>query len=205
MLPLFIITSALLIATPGPNWVYILTRGTTQGRRAAVVSAVGLGCGVMVHTLAAALGLSAVLRTSQPVFLAIKYAGGAYLIYLGLKALLKRDDPALQRALSPSLDAGDLVRQSITQSLLNPKTALFFLTFLPQFVNAGNTQPALEMVGLGLLYMLLTMAIYGALGFFSGAIGNWLQSRPRATARFRFVTASAFIGLGVWAFVPERR
>ncbi len=205
MLPLFIITSALLIATPGPNWVYILTRGTTQGRRAAVVSAIGLGCGVLVHTLAAALGLSAVLRTSQPVFLAIKYAGGAYLIYLGLKALLKRDDPALQRALSPRLDAADLVRQSITQSLLNPKTALFFLTFLPQFVHADNTQPALEMIGLGLLYMLLTMAIYGALGFFSGTIGNWLQSRPRAAARFRFVTASAFIGLGAWAFVPERR
>lgn len=204
-LPLFIITSALLIATPGPNWIYILTRGTTQGRLAAIVSAIGLGCGVLFHTMAAALGLSAVLHASQPLFLAIKYAGGIYLIYLGVKALRKRDTPLLQRALKPSLQAGDLIRQSITQSLLNPKTALFFLTFLPQFVQPGSASPAIEMVKLGAVYMLLTMLIYGTLGFFSGSIGDWLRTRPLAASRFRFVTAGAFIGLGVWALLPERR
>ena len=205
MLLLFLLTSALLIATPGPNWIYILTRGATQGRRAAIVSAIGLGCGVVIHTVVAALGLSAVLRASQPVFLAIKYAGGAYLIYLGVKALIKRDSPALQRTLNPRLDARDLVRQSITQSLLNPKTALFFLTFLPQFVPTGSQHPALQMIGLGLVYMLLTMMIYGVLGFFSGTIGNWLRARPGTAPRFRFVTAGAFISLGAWALLPERR
>ena len=205
MLPLFLLTSALLIATPGPNWIYILTRGTTQGRRSAVISAFGLGCGVVIHTLAAALGLSAVLRASLGVFLLIKYAGGAYLLYLGLKALLARDGLGLRRALSPRLDARDLVRQSITQSLLNPKTALFFLTFLPQFVPLGSTQPMLDMLGLGLLYMFLTVLIYGALGVFSGTLGTWLRARPAAEGRFRFLTAGAFIGLGVWALWPDRR
>ena len=86
--------------------------------------------------------------------------------------------------------------------MLNPKTALFFLTFLPQFVPASNPQPALALLSFGLLYMLLTMLIYGALGFFSGTIGNWLRTRPRAAKRVRFVTDGAFIGLGIYALRP---
>jgi len=205
MLPLFLLTSALLIATPGPNWIYILTRGRHRG--GAQRSFRLLAWAVVSSSIHWQLrwGCRPCYAHRLGYFLLIKYAGGAYLLYLGLKALLARDGLGLRRALSPRLDARDLVRQSITQSLLNPKTALFFLTFLPQFVPLGSTQPMLDMLGLGLLYMFLTVLIYGALGVFSGTLGTWLRARPAAEGRFRFLTAGAFIGLGVWALWPDRR
>lgn len=203
-LVMFCIASCILILTPGPNFVYILTRGTTQGRHAALVSSVGLGCGVVIHTLFAAVGLSALLRSSALVFSLVKHIGAIYLMYLGVKALINSNHLLLPQQRERSTSA-ELIRQSITASLTNPKTALFFLAFLPQFVDPTSGYIAVQMLFLGCIYMLFTVGIYGTLAYVSGSIGNWLQRRPELARRFRWLTGSVFIGLGIWAAVPDRR
>jgi threonine/homoserine/homoserine lactone efflux protein len=201
---IFTTTAFLLILAPGPNFVYILTRGTSQGRRAALISALGLGCGVALHTLAATAGLSALLRSSVGAFLAVKYLGAAYLVYIGVKTW--RDHGALaldQRATVAR--PWQLVTQSITASITNPKTALFFLTFLPQFVAPGAGAPAAQMLTLGAIYMLLTVLVYGLVGLGAGAVGRWLRRSPLAALRARRAAGLTFICLGLWAALPERR
>src|SRR3954470_10133708 len=129
----FAIAAVVLIATPGPNFLYVLTRAATQGRRAGLVAACGLGAGVLIHTTLAALGVAAVIRSSYVLFRVIKYGGSLYLIYLGIRAL--RSAPDGTGAVRPNGDSGARVFwQSIVTSMTNPKTILFFLSFLPQFV-----------------------------------------------------------------------
>lgn len=203
-LAMFCVASFILILTPGPNFIYILTRGITQGRHAALVSSVGLGCGVVIHTLFAAVGLSILLQSSALAFSIVKYVGALYLIYLGVKALVGKNHLLLSQQHKRNTSA-KLIWQSITASLTNPKTALFFLTFLPQFVAPTSGYPATQMLFLGCIYMLFTVGIYGMLAYFSGSIGNWLQRAPELADRFRWLTCSVFIGLGIWAAVPDHR
>lgn len=194
----FCAAAFVLIITPGPNFVYILTRGTTQGRGPALWSALGLGCGVMAHTLLAVLGLSALLRSSVVAFQVVKLAGGAYLIYLGIKTLHGQGRLVTHRSLSSGRPL-DLIRQSITASLLNPKTGLFFLTFLPQFVRVEQGHAALQMVLLGAIYMLFTLAVYGMVACFAGGIGNWLSASAQRARRAQWAAGGIFIGLGITA------
>jgi threonine/homoserine/homoserine lactone efflux protein len=201
---IFSTTAFLLILAPGPNFVYILTRGTSQGRDAALISALGLGCGVALHTLAATVGLSALLRSSTGAFLAVKYLGAAYLIYVGVRTWRDRGALALDRT-APAARPWQLVTQSITASITNPKTALFFLTFLPQFVAPGAGSPALQMITLGAIYMLLTVSVYGMVGLGAGTVGAWLRRSPLAALRARRAAGLTFIGLGLWAALPDRR
>ena len=155
----------MLIATPGPNFIYVLTRGATQGRQAAPLAVVGLCCGVILHTTFAALGLSAILRTSALLFTIVKFVGGGYLIYLGIRAFLAGSAPTLG-ASAPPLPSTAIVRQSVTVSITNPRAALFFLTFLPQFVDPALGPVGPQMFFLGGLYMLLTLGIYGTVSYF---------------------------------------
>ncbi len=201
---LFVTAAALLIATPGPNFIYVLTRGATQGRRAALLAVVGLCCGVVVHTTFAALGLSAILRTSATLFMIVKFVGGGYLIYLGIRAFLASSAPVLaQPTVLPQSTA--IVRQSMTVSITNPRAALFFLTFLPQFADPARGAVAVQMLYLGGLYMLLTLGIYGTVAYFSGTMGDWLLREQTMARRFRWLTASMFCVLGVWALLPDRQ
>ena len=200
----FITAAALLIATPGPNFIYVLTRGATQGRRAALLSVVGLVCGVVIHTVFTALGLSAVLRTSATLFTIVKVVGGCYLIYLGIRAFLSGSAPTLAQPTAPPPSTA-IVRQSITVSITNPRAALFFLTFLPQFADPLRGAVAVQMLFLGGLYMLLTLGIYGTVAYFSGMLGDWLLREGAMARRFRWLTATMFCVLGVWALLPDRR
>ncbi|MFN8484351.1 MAG: LysE family translocator [Anaerolineae bacterium] len=201
---LFVTAAAVLIATPGPNFIYVLTRGATQGRQAALLAVVGLCCGVIIHTTFAALGLSAILRTSALLFTIVKFVGGGYLIYLGIRAFLSGEAPTLGAPTAPPPSTA-IVRQSIAASITNPKTALFFLTFLPQFVDPALGPVGPQMFFLGGLYMLLTLGIYGTVAYFSGTMGNWLLREQAMARRFRWLTASVFCALGVWALLPDRR
>ena len=201
-LSLFFITVSILILTPGPNFIYVLTRGTTQGRRAALLAAVGLGCGVLLHTTLTSIGVSALFSSSYLAFQIVKYGGSLYLIYLGIKSIISHGEPNIS---SPQISTKNqtIIWQSIVASMTNPKTILFFLSFLPQFVNTKASSVTPQLILLGSIYMLLTVIIYGAIGYFAGSIGSWLNTR-KATSRLHWITGSSFIGLGVWAALPDR-
>jgi threonine/homoserine/homoserine lactone efflux protein len=200
----FCLSASLLMLTPGPNFIYVLTRGTTQGRRAALLSALGLGAGVLIHTTLACIGISALVRSSYLVFQLLKYLGSLYLISVGLKTLRTSGTLASNLLHTPGT-SHHILSQSILTSLTNPKTILFFLSFLPQFVSRPAGDITSQLFFLGGIYMLLTLAIYGMLAYFSGSIGQWLQTRRTSASRLRWITASSFIGLGVWAALPDRR
>jgi threonine/homoserine/homoserine lactone efflux protein len=200
----FCLTAGVLIVTPGPNFVYVLTRGTTQGRRAALLSAIGLGAGVLIHTTLACIGISTLIRSSYVAFQILKYAGSLYLISLGLKTLRNGEAPAAHLSDKPATNPR-ILWQSIIASLTNPKTMLFFLSFLPQFVTRASLSVTSQLFLLGGIYMLLTLIIYGTLAYFSGSIGQWVAARTATASGLRWFTGSSFIGLGIWAALPDRR
>jgi threonine/homoserine/homoserine lactone efflux protein len=194
-LVLFVIASWALIVSPGPDMLYVITRGISQGRAAGLLSALGVTTGLLVHTTLAALGLGALLQTSTLLFLLVKYAGAAYLIYLGVRAFFDKGGIVLQQQTQSR--ARVIFVQGMLSNVLNPKVVLFFLAFLPQFVDdrAGNT--TLQMIVLGMIFTIFGVLFLSALGYFSGQIGNWIARRPNLTARLRWVTSSVLVGLGV--------
>jgi threonine/homoserine/homoserine lactone efflux protein len=189
--------------TPGPNFFYILTRGATQGRRAAVIAACGLGAGVLIHTALAALGVAAVIRSSYLAFRVIKYAGSLYLVHLGVKAL-RGHLPAARGLRTIHETDARVFWQSIVASLTNPKTILFFLSFLPQFVSPQKGAVTEQMLVLGGIYMLITVLVYASIGYFADRIGRRIAGSAGAL-RLRWVTAASFFGLGLWSALPDRR
>ena len=203
-LVLFCVAAFVLIVTPGPNFFYVLTRGAAQGRRAGVVAACGLGAGVLVHTTLATLGVAAIVRSSYLAFRAIKYGGSLYLIVLGVRAFRERPEAP---ATSPARMLSDarLFWQSIVASMTNPKTILFFLSFLPQFVTGPPAEASRQMFGLGAIYMALTVMVYSTVACLAGGATRWLREGHARAARLRWLTGTSFIGLGVWAALPDRR
>ena len=199
---LFLIASALLTIAPGPDIVYVLTRGIAQGRRAGFAAALGFATGVIFHTALAALGIAALIRSSEFAFSLVRYAGAAYLIYLGVRTLMS------QGALQPGSDNSRVslwtaYRQSVVGNVLNPKVTLFFLSFLPQFINVNAGHVELQMALLGVLFMLQTVLIFGAIAFFSGSIGDRLRSNPSIANRLNIFAGVVFIALGIRVAWPE--
>ena len=201
---LFVGVSWALILAPGPDMLYVITRGLTQGRRAGMLSAVGVICGILVHTTAAAFGLSLILQTSVLAFLIIKYVGAIYLIYLGIKSWRDKSSFHLQTS-----DSNASVRkvfwQGVQSNVLNPKIAIFFLAFLPQFVDKGSTQVPLQMVFLGLTFACFGLCFLLAVGYASGTIGGWLTHQPRYAQFLQRLAGGILIGLGVRLALTERR
>ena len=193
---LFVIASALLAIAPGPDIVYVLTRGITQGRRAGVAAALGFATGVIFHTALAALGIAALIRSSEFAFSLIRYAGAAYLVYLGIRTLMSRSAFQLSSDQS-SLALWTVYKQSVIGNVLNPKVTLFFLSFLPQFINLSAGHVELQMVLLGAIFMLQTVVIFGAIALFSGAIGEKLRSNPAIANRLNTFAGIIFIALGI--------
>ena len=165
---LFLAASWLLIITPGPDMIYVITRGISQGRKAGVVSAIGVTLGILVHTLFAACGLAIILKTSALAFLIVKLAGAGYLVYLGVKTLVDKSDFSLTDD-KPRAGTGTIFIQGILSNVLNPKIALFFLAFLPQFVVPGRGSASFQMVCLGITFALFGIVFLVLLGYFSGS------------------------------------
>lgn len=201
---LFLTASLALIFTPGPDMIYVLTRGVAQGRRAALVSAWGACSGIMVHTAFAAIGLSALLQRSATAFLVVKYAGAAYLVYLGVRAFLDRENFSGVRGAPAARSLRSLYLQGVASNVLNPKVALFFLAFLPQFVDPASGSGALQMIALGALFAVLATGIFSAIAFFSGEVGDCLLDRPGFANALRWFTGSVLIALGLRLALPER-
>jgi threonine/homoserine/homoserine lactone efflux protein len=192
----FLLASVLLWITPGPDNLYILARSIAQGRRAGLVSALGIGSGVLVHTLAAALGLSAILATSAWAFLAVKVAGAAYLIYLGVAALRRPVAPLA----SPTLDPASpwvVYRQGVLSNILNPKVAVFFLAFLPQFVDPGAGGGPLPFLLLGGLFVTggTLWCVLFALG--ASTATSALRRSPRLLVGLERLSGCVYIALGL--------
>jgi len=201
---LFFAASWILIITPGPDMVYVITRGVSQGRTAGVVSAVGVTLGILVHTLFAACGLAIILQTSAMAFMVVKLAGAAYLIYLGVKAFIDKTDFSLA-ADGPKAGMRKVFVQGILCNVLNPKIALFFLAFLPQFVTPGPVSTSVQMMCFGSMFALFGIVFLVLLGYFSGGFGAWLNHRQRYLDKIRWFTGSVLIALGLRLAFLERR
>jgi threonine/homoserine/homoserine lactone efflux protein len=201
---LFFAASWMLIITPGPDMIYVITRGISQGRKAGIISAVGVTLGILVHTIFAACGLAIILRTSALAFLVVKFAGAGYLIYLGVKTLKDKSDFEVNRD-RPKDGFRKIFIQGILSNVLNPKIALFFLAFLPQFVNPGHGSASIQMAYLGLTFALFGIIFLVLLGYFSGGIGLWLSNKQNSAEKIRWFTGGVLIALGLRLAFMERR
>ncbi len=201
---IFLTASLVVIVAPGPDNILVLTRGVTLGRRAALVSAAGATVGLVCHSLFAAAGLSALLAQSAVAFSVVKYAGAAYLIYLGIAALLNRERFVLAERGTPSVGLRSVFTQAVASNVLNPKIAVFFLAYLPQFADPAASV-ASRLLALGLTFALLTWAIFSAIAFLSGSVGGYLRSRPGVAGGFGWLTGSVLICLGLRLALPEHR
>jgi threonine/homoserine/homoserine lactone efflux protein len=193
---LFLATSIAITLAPGPDNLQVLARGISQGRAAGLVAALGFAAGITFHTTLAALGVAALLRSSPVAFEVIKLAGAAYLVWIGIKALRSQGlATAHERAPQP-LKA--VFRQSVLGNLLNPKVTLFFVVFLPQFVQPHGTQSVtVQMLELGVLFMLQTVVVFSLFGVCAGLIGGWLKRRPRVGVWLDRLAGATFIAIGI--------
>jgi len=191
----FVAASWLLIITPGPDMIYVLTRGISQGRSAGIISALGVTTGILVHTSLSAFGLAMILMTSSLAFMLVKTIGACYLVFLGVRAILDKNAISLKSE-KCAFRRSSLFLQGVLSNVLNPKVALFFLAFLPQFAFPENGHVPLQMATLGLVFAFFGMIWLVFLGYFAGKAGQWIASRRSFTGKIRWVTGSLLIGLG---------
>jgi threonine/homoserine/homoserine lactone efflux protein len=194
----FAAAAAALVAVPGPNLVYIATRSVSQGRRSGLASALGIETGTLVHVAAAAAGLSALLASSALAFAVVRYAGAAYLVFLGVRALV-RNDAHEAMAAAPPVSLGRAYADGVVVQLLNPKVALFFLAFLPQFADPARGPVAPQILVLGAVLAVLGFIIDVLYALAAGAAGGWLRTRPAVLHRQRYVTGTVYLALGATA------
>jgi threonine/homoserine/homoserine lactone efflux protein len=193
---LFLATSIAITFAPGPDNLQVLARGISQGRAAGFVAALGFAAGISFHTTLAALGIAAVLRSSPVAFEVIKLAGAAYLVWIGIKAFTSKGLATAHER--PPQPLASIFRQSVIGNMLNPKVTLFFVVFLPQFVDPHGTQSVtLQMLELGALFMLQTVCVFSLFGVCAGMIGGWLKRRPRAGVWLDRLAGATFIAIGI--------
>ena len=189
---------------PGPAVLFIVARSIEQGRGAGLVSMLGVQVGALVHVAAAALGISALLVQSALAFSVVKYAGAAYLVYLGLRRVLARERLGIGGERMPRA-RGRLFREGIVVNVLNPKAALFFLAFLPQFVDPDAGAVALQVTALGLFFIALAVVSDGMYALAAGAAAEWLRGSARFVRAERWVSGSVLVGLGLTTAVSGSR
>lgn len=195
-LAVFLATAFLILVTPGPAVLYVVAKSIDQGRLAGIVSVLGVGLGTMVHVAAAAFGVSALLAASAGAFMVLKYAGAAYLVYLGIRRLMVKE--SVSRRSSAVVQPLDRIFwQGVIVNVLNPKTALFFLAFLPQFVDVSLGHAILQMLLLGAIFVLMGLVSDGAWALLAGSAGEWLKGHTGVLRMQRLLTGGVFIGLGV--------
>ncbi|HQR21264.1 MAG TPA: LysE family translocator [Burkholderiaceae bacterium] len=203
-LGLFAFAVLLLALTPGPVWIYLISRTLTQGRRAGYFSLIGVMAGVLVHLLAAALGLSALLLALPAAFDAIKLAGAAYLLWLAWNTLRGAGFSFTPQPLDPVPDRV-LFRQSLTASVINPKVAVFYLSLFPQFVDPAAGSVLLQSLALGIVHVSVSTLVDGSLVTVAGGLSAWLARRPHWLRVQRWVLGGAFGVLAVWLALTSRQ
>lgn len=192
---LFATAVVLLVFTPGPNTLYIIARSIDQGRRAGIVSSLGVEVGTLVHVAAAALGISALLLSSATAFNIVKYTGAAYLIYLGIKTLLTREKAPEAEAVEET-NLRRTFSQAVFVNVLNPKTALFFFAFLPQFIDVERGAVATQILFFGLIVVVIGFMSGSFYSLLASTIGNLLRGNLKFLRAQRYFAGSVYLGLG---------
>ncbi len=199
----FFPASVLLTLAPGPDNTFVVAQGISRGRRAAVTAALGMACGISAHTTAAAVGISALLYSSAWAFTILKFAGAAYLLYLAFRSL--REQSLLLHPNAGTAPNGfAMFRRGFIMNVLNPKVALFFLAFFPQFVSRDAGHVVLQMLLLGAVFMIQAAVLFSIIGWLSGSVGALVLRRPRIAKYFGWLSAGIFASLGVKLALARR-
>jgi threonine/homoserine/homoserine lactone efflux protein len=193
---LFLAASLVLIITPGQDMILVMSRSIAQGSKAGVATAAGVSVGLLGHTVLATFGLGAILRTSEILFFVIKIIGAAYLLYLGIKLLRTRHEEILLNNVAVT-SLRTLFFQGAFSNLSNPKIAIFYFAFLPQFIPTGTANPTLMLLILGATFALLTFFIKAPIGYGAGSFSKWLRSRPFVQIWINRISGGVLIALGI--------
>jgi threonine/homoserine/homoserine lactone efflux protein len=199
----FLVTTLIIVISPGTGVLFTLATGLSRGARASVVAAFGCTLGIVPHMAAAIMGLAALLHTSALAFQLFKYVGVAYLLYMAWSTLREHGALTVERDTS-TRSAAQVILQAVLINILNPKLSIFFFAFLPQFVSADEATPMLRMSELSAVFMLLTFIVFAGYGLFAAAIRNHVISRPRVLTWMRRAFAGAFAALGAKLALAER-
>lgn len=200
---LFVLAALGLLLIPGPAVLYIVARSIEQGRRAGVLSAVSVGLGNLAQAIAASIGLSALIMSSSVVFSIIKFAGAAYLVYIGIRTLFSR--PAKINGESDARSMKRVASQGFIVALLNPKTALFFLAFLPQFIQPEHGNVAAQTLSLGITFVVLGIVTDSAYAILSGTLGSWLHKNLKFVRAQKYVSGGIYVALGIGTALLDSR
>ena len=199
----FLITSFVVVVSPGTGVLYTLATGLSRGSRASVVAAFGCTIGIVPHMAAAIMGLAALLHTSALAFQAFKYLGVAYLLYMAWNTLSERGALSVEKEVG-TRSAAQVTVEAILINILNPKLSIFFLAFLPQFVSADEANPLSSMLGLSAVFMLMTFVVFVGYGLFAASIRDHVISRPKVLTWMRRAFAGAFAALGARLAFADR-
>ncbi|MEZ5851511.1 MAG: LysE family translocator [Hyphomicrobiaceae bacterium] len=199
----FLLTSLLIVASPGTGVLVTLTAGLTRGRRAALIAAFGGTLGTVPHIIAAVTGLAAILHTSALAFEIIRYAGVAYLLYMAWTTFKENGALKIDEDQTSQSDL-EVIRSAILVNILNPKLSIFFFAFLPQFVGSDIAYPVLRMLELSFVFMAMTFVVFSIYGVFAAAVRHHVMSRPSVLTALRRTFAAAFVGFGVKLAFAER-
>ncbi|MCT8991222.1 LysE family translocator [Chelativorans sp. SCAU2101] len=203
MSPEFLLTSLIVVVSPGAGVLYTLAAGLSRGARASVVAAFACTLGIVPHMAAAITGLAALLHTSAVAFQVLKYLGVAYLLYMAWKTLREQGALRVEENAAPQ-SARQVIVTGVLVNVLNPKLSIFFFAFLPQFVASTEPDALSRMLEMSAVFMALTFVIFTGYGFFAAAIRNQIISRPRVLAWMRRTFAAAFVALGARLALSER-
>jgi threonine/homoserine/homoserine lactone efflux protein len=199
-LALFFAAASILLIVPGPAVIYIVTRSLDQGRMAGIVSTLGIGVGTLFHIIAAALGLSAILVSSVLAFNIVKYAGAVYLIYLGIQKFLSKEEIIFSND-HKNIKLSKIFYQGIIVNVLNPKTALFFFAFLPQFADSSRGNVTLQILILGILFILLGFITDGTYALLAGSFSKLIKRNTHLLRKQKYISGVIYFTLGVVAAV----
>jgi len=201
---LFLIASFLLCLAPGPDNIYVLTQGMTKSKKAAIVTTLGLCSGIIIHTSAAAFGISVIFKTSEIAFNIVKYAGAAYLLYIAYQAFRYRNEPLDLSVQNSSGELKKLYVKGFFMNVLNPKVSIFFLAFLPQFVTPANGNVPLQMIFLGLIFMAMTVVVFSSIGIAGNVLSKRLVENPSIAKYMNIITSFVLGALAVKLALSSR-
>ncbi|RYA23052.1 LysE family translocator [Malaciobacter halophilus] len=201
---MFIITSFLLCIAPGPDNIYVLTQGMTKSKKAAIITTLGLCTGLIIHTSAAAFGISMIFKTSQIAFDIVKYLGVIYLLYIAYQVYKHRNEPLNLDTKASKKDLKALYFKGFLMNILNPKVSIFFLAFLPQFVSVQNGNVPLQMIILGLIFMGLTIILFSLIGIAGNLLSEKLLNNPKIVKYMNILTSFVLVSLGVKLALSQR-
>jgi len=194
---LFIGASFILCLVPGPDNIYVLTQGMTKSKKAAIITTLGLTTGLIIHTSAAAFGISAIFQTSEMAFNVVKYVGALYLLYIAYQAFKYRNEPLDLSVQNSNSELKKLYIKGFIMNILNPKVSIFFLAFLPQFVTPENGKFTLQMITLGSIFMVMTVLVFSFIGIAGNMLSSKLLEKPSIVKYMNILTSFVLVSLGL--------